>query len=286
MSTSFISECAGQILDNLSDAMNTPTQGTVTIVSTQSAPLAVPKGLLGTLPDGRVIRVRKPNWVYSTGSSSAPSLARLDLLGATFGVNNFAPVTPGMIVTWQSPPTGMAATGTVATMFAAGPGNLISTAAWGTSLPNTEASLKEMLTQGTIVATLHFLGYQWAPGGGIRSNKLKYQWALRLWMSNNQGQRTRPIDLGNTVDACTSYMFDASVMSDIIYPESSREVQTKIQAWCHEIKFSTITWTPGRIPTIAAIGPNQALEDLYATILLPGDGTQTPSFQVPIDAKA
>ena len=278
-------ECAGQILDNLSDGMKAPTQGTVTIVSTQSAPLAVPKGLTGTLADGRQIRVRKPIWVYSSGSSSGTALCRLNLLSATPAPSNFNPVTTGMVVTWIAPPTGMAATGTIASTFGLGITPTFTAAVWGAALPNSEASLKEMLTQGSVVATLHYLGYQWAAGGGLQSSKLKYQWALRVWTSSIQGQQTRPTDLANATDVVSSYMFGASVMSDIIYPESSREVQTKIQAWCHETKFSTIVWTNGRIPTIAAIGPNQALEDLYATILLPGDGLQTPSFQVVTDAK-
>jgi hypothetical protein len=262
MANSILVECAGQILDNVSDAMNGA--------------------------DGRVIRVRKPLWVYSLAPSTAPALCRLDLLAPTNGApNNFAPVTAGMVVTWIEPPTGMAPTSVVATTFGPGPVKAITSAPWGAMVPSSEDALSVLMTQGQTVATLHFPTHKYIVGGGTynRNSKIQLTWTLRIWSSNLQGQRTRPTDFANAINAIESHLYGASVMSDVVIPDSSREVKTRIQAWCHEMKFNTLVWTPGRVPTVFAESAQQPLEDFYATILLPGDGDQSPSFQVPVDAK-
>jgi hypothetical protein len=283
---SILVECAGQILDNVSDAVNGPVQGTVTLTSTQTAPLAIPKGLLGTLADGRVIRVRAPIWVYHSGTSTGTAPCRLDLLGPTLAPNNFSPVTSGMTVTWISPPSGLQATGTIATTFAAGPTPILTSAPWGSFLPS-EDVLKTQMTQGAIVATLHFPKHRYLVGGGIgnRNSKIQLTWTLRIWASNLQGQRARPTDFAAAIQAVESHLYGAQVMSDVLVPEQSGEVKTKIQAWCHEMKFNALVWTPGRVPTVNAESPPPDLADLYATILLPGDGVQSPSFEVAVDAK-
>ena len=285
MAQSILVECAGQILDNLSDVTNGPVQGTVGIASTSLSTIAVPKGLRGTLPDGRVVRVRKPFWIYPT-IPTVDARCRLELLGATLGKNNFAPVTTGMVVTWE---TGhgldIADTALVTADFAAGPFPLLTAIPWGTQVPNDEQALSTFITQGSLVATLHFTSYEWAPKGGMRKSNLKYTWALRVWASNLQGQRSRPEDYGRAIDAIGATLFDATVMSDIVSPESSKDVKTKINAWCHELKFHTLVWTPGRTFTPEVYPTPIPVDDLYATIILPDDGDQDPSFQVVVDAQ-
>src|SRR5437660_1577242 len=92
---------AARILDKLADVTLGPVLGRVVARATQERVTLHP-GQLGTLADGRVIRVRK-----TTAVGSAPTLVdvRLLSLSPAYPVKaNFRPVPLGMDVRWSAPP--------------------------------------------------------------------------------------------------------------------------------------------------------------------------------------
>ena len=110
---------AGQVLDKLADLVVGPAVGTVTATIAVPGPFIVPQGQVGTLPDGRRVRVRKSARVrFGTASLDC----RLEQLTPSYpAAGNFVPVGVGLTVTWIAPPLGLAATATVASPgFAAG----------------------------------------------------------------------------------------------------------------------------------------------------------------------
>ena len=104
-----IEHVAGQILDKLSDVVLGPVQGTITAVAS-SGTVKVKQGQKATLPDGRIVRVRKTTRV--TASPKPVPVRLLWLSPSVPAANNFAAVTAGLTATWVSPPAGLAATGT------------------------------------------------------------------------------------------------------------------------------------------------------------------------------
>jgi len=107
-------ELSAQVLDKASDCVLGPVQGIVTATSTVDR-TTLDRGQLGSLPDGRLVRVIQGARVYIAGT---PVRVRLMSLTPTLPANNFAPVLAGTPVTWQTPPTGIVASGTVASDFA------------------------------------------------------------------------------------------------------------------------------------------------------------------------
>lgn len=105
-------DLADQFHDVLSQLVSAPCRGTVNVFGTAGTVLS--RGLEGSLPDGRRVRVVEGTRLYT----GRPVRVRLKELQPTRPAGNFRPVNAGSIVTWASPPAGLSATGSVASPFA------------------------------------------------------------------------------------------------------------------------------------------------------------------------
>ncbi len=265
-------------LDCLSECVRGPVRGAVTSLAT-SGSVVVPRGQLGTLPDGRVVRCTKATRVTTDGADVP---VRLQFLAPSYpAANNFSAVGSGVTVTWTDPPTGLAATGTTVAPFAAHADTapLVSLA----ELEHMPANVDPFAAgaQGTALAILLSPAVRAIPGSErmARYTQAEVTFKVRCNFSSlapHAGRRTAARD---TFDALAAAIGGAKIAGSIATIGSWQLVRQDAAATSYELTFAAKAWLRGRVMQ-SANAPTQTF-DVFAH-----ETSVNPTGQTPDEAVA
>lgn len=280
-----------QIFDKLAENVIGPVLGTVT-ATTSAGVVILPQGQMGSLPDGRRVRVRRGKRISTTAT---PVSVRLEWLAPSVPrASNFAPVAAGTVVTWDTPPADITATGLVSVAFAkssyALPESGSPLAVFGavaekerivTAADGFVAGLNGRA--GAILQAPESL--DWTRGTTEhRIQATEWRWKLQVSMAILDVQKERSALSRQIYAALCATLQGATCGDDPVRflswkPITAREANAQV----YELQFATHQWSEGRVMQPQATASLPDFITVGSTILLPLDGTQTPDFQVEED---
>lgn len=270
----------GDVFDYLSETVNGPVRGQV--LSTAAAgTVVVPRGQLGTLPDGRIVRCVKATKVTTTAT---PVPVRLQFLSPAYPApSNFNPVASGAIVTWASPPAGIAATGTAAAAFAP----------ISTGLPLSGIAELDHLdpnvdpyaagAQGSTLALVLSPEVRAIAGSEhvARHTRVEIAWKIRCNLSTLAAQGARRTSARATFDVLHAALVGGNVAGGVAWLGAWTLARQAGGISSYELAMSVRTWMRGRVQQVANL-PTQPFTTLGTTSHINSTG-QTPDEAIADD---
>lgn len=267
---------ASQLLDKLTDLVSGPVRGLVS--TTASSATWLPQGTMGTLPDGRRVRVIKATQV---GTSSTAVPCRLEFLAPAYPkANNFAAVANATVVTWVSPPANIAATGTT-NAFSAGTqatslkvGSLVEydqladAADEFSAGSNGDVRLILLEPEGKSIGGESYEQRGW----------YEFVWVLRanfVQLGQRKDQRSNARNLFEKLNASVG---GATVGDDVARIGSWKRVKGKPYSW--EAEIFTRNAIDGRINVAPQTTSQNAFDGANLIVTLPDDADQPTPFRV------
>lgn len=275
---SSLASCAADIFDRLAECVNGPVLGTVTAASTAGT-VIIPRGQMGTLPDGRAVRCTKSTRCTVAGASVP--VRQVFLSPAYPAASNFASVAPGTVVTWVSRPTGIAATGTVATAFAAQSGAPLVSAVELEQLP-AGADAYAAGAQGNALAILLSPDVKSIPGSERmgRRSRVEIAWKIRVNMSTLAPQGQRRAAARDVFDALMAALDGANVAGSLLWFGKWSLARQADTISSYEMALTAQAWMNGRV--MQSRGTPQPFTTLGTTTHLDPAG-QLPAEQTLAD---
>lgn len=270
----------GDVFDCLSECVNGPVRGAVSAAASAGT-VIVPRGQLGTLPDGRVVRCTKATKVPTTGASVP---VRLQFLSPSYPVaSNFSAVAGGLRVTWISPPAGLVATGTTAAPFApfvAG-APLVSVA----ELEHLAANVDPFAAgaQGGTLAVLLSPTLKALPGGErmLRRTHAEVAFKLRCNLSTFAPHGAKRASARDTFDSIAASLGGAGVAGSLLQIGGWQLAKQDGANASYELACSVQVWMRGRVQQTAHL-PSQPFTTLGTTTHINPTG-QTPDEAIADD---
>ena len=279
-----------QIFDKLAENVIGPVLATVTATSSAGT-VVLPQGQMGTLPDGRRVRVRRAKRITA---SATPVQVRLEwLTPAVPRASNFTAIPVGMVVTWVSPPAGIAATGLVSVAGAKSTSVLVES---GLPLPvfgavaeheRVESQLDAFASglNGNAGAILQAPEAQdWTRGTTEhRIQATEWRWKLHVTLPRLAQGQDRSVLSRQIYAALCATLQGATCGDDPVRFLSWKPLTSKASlAQEYELQFATHEWSEGRVMQPQAVADLGTFDTLGASVRLPGDATATP-FRVEED---
>jgi len=233
------------VLDRAAECVNGPVLGSAAATATAGT-VVVPRGQLGTLADGRVVRCTKATRVGTIGGSVP--LRSLFLAPAYPAAGNFNATPIGTTVTWVDPPSGLAPTATVDATFAPAEGAPLVSLVEQEHLPANVDPFGAG-AQGSALAVL--LSPLVRPIAGsermARYTRVEVTGSIRCNLSTLAGQGVRRVAAREIFDALSGALNGAKVAGDILSPTGWRLVQQTGVSTSYEFTWLVRTWMRGRV---------------------------------------
>ena len=242
---SSLASCAADIFDRLAECVNGPVLGTVT-ASALTTTTVLARGQLGTLPDGRVVRCTKSTRIATTGT---PVPVRQLFLAPAYPVaKNFELVTPGAVVTWQSPPAGIAPTGPTVGSFAPVAGAALVSAVELEQLAN-GADAYAAGAQGSALAILLAPEVKVLTGSERMSRRthVEIAWKLRVNLSTLAGQGQRRAASRDVFDQLMAALDGANVSGSVLWFSKWSLARQADGISSYELALTVKAWMRGRV---------------------------------------